>query len=1158
MVKNHLFGLTFRLSLSILCALPVWATPENTAGAKEYFCRLLTQAPELDGHIVDDPVWQDLPVGQGYRDLRTGLASAKQTAFRVGYTSEAMFIGIVCEEPAPDEMRADMADGERFRGEDSLTLFLATNDETMLVFAVNAIGSRTGSRTLKMWQAVAYIGEDSWSAEIMLPWEVLGTFPAEGEAWGLNICRSIASQRIKEYSTWADLEYRLDEVENLGELRFEAIEPDQRRLIEARIQGYVIQEEFLLYSRPGMGVVLQSESSENRVVYNQGPHIAPRLSPDTNHVLFNSVEGGEMGVWLVDRGGNRKERICNGRQAAWSPDGTKIVFQRDGRLVERALASGEEHVVSPEGGPALAFPSYVPDGGIPGKDPGLRFICTDETGRHVYLLAPDEEKPLETLLEGEIRSAPRCSPDGTTLAFQDGAHVRLMDLAIGEVRQLTVEPGVQACPVWATDGRSLCYARAHSPLAEAWDICHVETANPLVVSLIERKVHPGFDWSGSSPGSARTKTLPGTYSFFGRRKSKQKETGFGKGKSKQEETGFGKGKSKQEETGFGKGKSKQKETGFGKGKSKQKETDASGPEHSSHGPLDGRVEIENDWLILHVSREGAFIALKGQDVPAKPMALRVTDRGGRLTDEVADIRIVQNSGDSFVIKASFLARGNQIATSTIRVPRTRPFIEVVVDDGAGYVGLQADMALAIVPDRFSNDLVLDSEQVAPGATTPLPQTPIVLGCLADSDAMVMLVASSDMASFAVTNSEDGTRLTALTATPEARGVVMAVLARDRMWQRPALEQGPEEGRWRAKWKKPFHAQWRMAVCGVDAAYARMWNVRDLGALGREPLPIEGAFDHPPETAVVYAWGRDVITPAAVLTPMDILLDVWGIEGCLAKLDIEGIRGYRLADEWAPFRELTVHQADWHPAKARDDGGGFGVLETMGSVFPVGTDGVRSFLRHMGNDAVNLLRGLENRIGEYEQFLGDLAAFCLAHQDEDRHGFLASVGTQANDLLKSGRDAPKTDIAEVDEALEKVLRIVGARDNLTLPVFKAFCQLPGNEDWAARFEEFMSYLAAKEGRLWHNDTVRYELWYEGDFKEFSRRCRKVLAERQGILSEYRTWAKRTRDGVAQLIISHPELKATGDELRRRTHALLRNRYYLEGDWRGETPLPTGAL
>ncbi len=852
-----------------------------------------------------------------------------------------------------------------------------------------------------------------------------------------------------------------------------------------------IQEDILLYSRPDSGVVLRSGFSEERLAYNQGPHVAPRLSPDKKRVLINSTEGGEPGVWIASRGGNRKERVCDGSQAAWSPDGTRIVFQREGRLVERTLASGEERFVSPEGAPALTYPSYVPATGSAAKDRGYRFICTDEAGRHVYLVAPNAQEPIELLVQGEIRSAPRCSPDGKTLAFQDGAHIYLVDFVTRNVCQLTSDPGVQASPVWSQDGQSICYARAPSPTAETWEICHVEVARPHIVDLIERKVHPGFDWSGSSPKPARTTQLSGN--------------------------------------------------------------------HLTVRQTLGTITIENDWLVLRLSRDGVRLATREKDARARPMTLRVMDADKHVADEVVNISVVEDSEYSAALRASFVAGGHRVLTSTIRVPRTRPFIEVAIEDGAGYVGLRADMEFAIVPDRLSNDLVLDSNQIASGATTVLPETSIVLGCLADSESMVVLAASSDNPTFAVTNSDDGSRLTAVMAAPGTTDVAIAVLAGGRMWQQATAEKDSARNNWCARWEKPFHAEWRLAVRGADAAYSRMWNVRDLGALGSEPLPIEETFDRPPEAAIIYGWGRDALTPADVLLPTDILADVWGVEGYLTKLDIEGVRSYRTSQDGTPFRELSLHQPGWHPALASEElTGEFGVLEAMGSVFPVANDGVRSLLQHLGNDALGLLQGLNDRVGEYERFLRDLATFCQDHQHEDRDGFLASVSVEAIELLKSDRNPPRTTITDVEKALQKVLAVVGTRDRLTLTMFEAFCRLPGNEEWAAILEEFMGYLAAKEGRLWHDDTVRFELWYDDDFEEFYRRCVTFAAQRQRVISQYRAWAKGICNRTAQLTIAHPKFKSTGDELRQEIHAILRNRYYLEGDWRGEVPLPGGAL
>jgi hypothetical protein len=182
-----------------------------------------------------------------------------------------------------------------------------------------------------------------------------------------------------------------------------------------------------------------------------------------------------------------------------------------------------------------------------------------------------------------------------------------------------------------------------------------------------------------------------------------------------------------------------------------------------------------------------------------------------------DISVVEDSEDTGAVKASFVANGNRIMTATIRVPRTRPFVEIAVEDGTGCVGFTTDMELAIIPDRLSNDLVIDSNQIAAGATTHLPGTPLVLGCLADSEAMAVMADSSGSPSFAVTNSDNGDRLTALTAAPGKKRVVIAVLAAGRMWQPAALEKDSERAKWSAQWDKPFHAEWRMAVRGADTA-----------------------------------------------------------------------------------------------------------------------------------------------------------------------------------------------------------------------------------------------------------------------------------------------------------------------------------------------------
>jgi len=879
----------------------------------------------------------------------------------------------------------------------------------------------------------------------------------------------------------------------------------------------------LVYSRPQVGVLVQSESSKDRLLFNQGPHVAPQLSPDGSRVLFNSVEGGEMGVWIADRSSRRKERMTNGRQAAWSHDGKRIVFQRDGRIFERVLESGVETQMSPEGAPPLSFPSYMPKPDAADADATSPILCRDEAGKCVYRISPGSAAPLEVLVEGEIGAAPRCSPDGKTLAFQHGAHIYLTDLATlatRAARQLTTEPGVQAYPVWAADGRSICYVRSTAeggcstgePLADAWDICQVSISDPRTVNVIEPRVHPGFDWSGSSLEPFKTtKGLDGRLVLW-------------RGTAPLDLTRGPEGQPGWELV----------------------------PEGAPTASFDGEVVVENEWLMLHLSRDATRLVPKSGGSVGKPMTLGVSDDTGIPAEKLGNVQLAGKTADNLELKASFLSNDSRAVNATIRVPRCRPFVEVKFDGAAGRVSIEADIALAIVPDRVSNDLILASGQLPPGVTIPLPRTPFVLGCLGGSPAMLMLTALSDGCSFSVGNSEDRRRLTALTARPGEKGVVVALLAETGIWSSPPLVQDQGNRTWSAKWDKPFIADWRFATRGGDTAWARMWSAAELGNLAGSPLPIEGSFAQSPETTVMYAWARDPVSPPQLLTPADVLVDVLGVQGYESALDIEGIRGYRSGNGSTPFRELIVHPPSWHPAKAVLDESDFGVLEIMGSVFPVGTSGVRSFVTHLGNDAVDLLQGLETRIGEYETSLNDIAAFCDTHKEDDRQGFLASFRMQAEKLLESTRATPRTDIAAVRKSLEKVLRIPGTRDGMTLTMFRAFCQLPGQDEWAAIYDEFWNYLAAKEGRLWYNDTLRYELWYDDEFKEFSNRCERVLSERQNILAQHRALLKRVQDGAAQIVLTNPDLESVSNELREKTRAVLRNRYYLEGDWRGETP------
>ena len=62
----------------------------------------------------------------------------------------------------------------------------------------------------------------------------------------------------------------------------------------------------------------------------------------------------------------------------------------------------------------------------------------------------------------------------------------------------------------------------------------------------------------------------------------------------------------------------------------------------------------------------------------------------------------------------------------------------------------------------------------------------------------------------------------------------------------------------------------------------------------------------------------------------------------------------------------------------------------------------------------------------------------------------------------------------------------------------------------------------------------------------------------MLKEYREFAKTIRDNAGLAIIERPEAKDAAQQVRELTQKVLRNRYYLEDDWRGEMPWEGDAL
>lgn len=338
-------------------------------------------------------------------------------------------------------------------------------------------------------------------------------------------------------------------------------------------------------------------------------------------------------------------------------------------------------------------------------------------------------------------------------------------------------------------------------------------------------------------------------------------------------------------------------------------------------------------------------------------------------------------------------------------------------------------------------------------------------------------------------------------------VFVAFLPGRDLWHRTEAVPNSDADGWMAKWSNPFLAQWRIAAVGDGKYYSRMWDEEALSKLKEPALPIEEEFSESPELSVVYLYGRSWNTPLDAITPMDILQDTLSVERLRDVLDIEGIRSYRTAEEWVPWHVFLTSQGDrlWP-----EDNPGWPEVLDFSPYYPllvrirmVERKGVESTVTHLCEDILNSLKGLDDRIEEYEEFLVSLENLTAEHAAS-----LFRIEESIADLRDELARLPITKIRKVSDSIEAVKRCMGTGE---------------------------------------------ELWDRDEFYRFWEISGSALSERQEALAKYRSFVKTVRNKAGVVITEEPDTKDISEEMRRLTQNILRERYHLEGDWRGEKPL-----
>ena len=223
----------------------------------------IEDAPQLDGQVIDDPVWQSVKPTSDFWQTRpvAGQQASEKTEVRIAYTADTLYFGVVCYDRDPQSIivsdsRRDSALDET----DSFQIILDTyrDRQNGFVFGTNPAaieydgqvsneGAGTsigGTRSRRQrggsgagfninwdgaWDVRTHVGTYGWSIEFAIPFRTLRYPKDRLQTWGLNFQRNI--RRKNEIAYWAELprQYNLYRVSRAGAL--EGLEiPDQRNL----------------------------------------------------------------------------------------------------------------------------------------------------------------------------------------------------------------------------------------------------------------------------------------------------------------------------------------------------------------------------------------------------------------------------------------------------------------------------------------------------------------------------------------------------------------------------------------------------------------------------------------------------------------------------------------------------------------------------------------------------------------------------------------------------------------------------------------------------------------------------------------------------------------------------------------------------------------